>query len=156
MGVKIFLMLSTFVLLVCGAFAGEPSDRVITLERTMCFGTCPVYKLTIYGDGTIAYEGKKHVKEQGNRTTRISEDKVRELISEFERIGYFKLRDSYVARGMTDMPSAITSITIGSRTKTVGHYYGDKSAPKELKELEKMIDVISGSSRWIKGIPAVE
>jgi hypothetical protein len=154
MGVKIAIILSAIVLFACGAFAKEPLDMVITLERTMCFGTCPVYKLTIYGNGEIVYEGKKHVKEQGNRTARISEDKVRGLISEFERLGYFELKDSYIARGITDMPSAITSITIGSRTKAVRHYYGDKSAPRDLMELEKRIDTISGSSQWVKGVPA--
>jgi hypothetical protein len=25
---------------------------VVTMERTMCYGTCPVYKLIIYGNGT--------------------------------------------------------------------------------------------------------
>ena len=28
----------------------EISDVVITLERGPCFGACPVYKLTVYGD----------------------------------------------------------------------------------------------------------
>src|SRR6059058_5801427 len=35
-----------------------PKDTLITLERTACFGTCPVYKLTISADGKVAFEGK--------------------------------------------------------------------------------------------------
>jgi hypothetical protein len=28
---------------------------VITLERGACFGTCPVYKLSIFADGRVEY-----------------------------------------------------------------------------------------------------
>ena len=37
------------------------SDLVITLERTACHGTCPIYKLTIEGNGTVIYEGQDFV-----------------------------------------------------------------------------------------------
>ena len=33
-----------------------------TLQRTMCLGTCPVYKLTIYNDGRVEWEGSHYVK----------------------------------------------------------------------------------------------
>ena len=41
---------------------------VITLERTTCFGVCPVYTLTIYGDGRVVYEGTRFVRTEGERT----------------------------------------------------------------------------------------
>jgi hypothetical protein len=146
------LLLSfSFVLLITGyPCAHDLSGVIITLERTMCFGKCPVYTLTIYGDGTVNYEGKKHVAVMGSQMARISENKVSQLIDEFMRINYFSLKDSYTRRGMTDMPSAITSIRIGGREKTVHHYYGDRTAPPELKELEKKIDQIAGSAMWVK------
>ena len=34
------------------------NDTVITLERTACFGTCPIYTITIYGDGRVVYDGE--------------------------------------------------------------------------------------------------
>ena len=126
------------------------SDVIITLERTMCFGKCPVYTLTIYGDGTVSYEGKKHVAVMGSQMASIGERKVNQLIDEFMRINYFSLQNSYTKRGMTDMPSAITSIRIGGREKTVRHYYGDRTAPPELKQRESRIDEIVGSARWVK------
>jgi hypothetical protein len=146
------LLLSfSFVLLITGyPCAHDLSGVIITLERTMCFGKCPVYTLTIHGDGTVDYEGKKHVGVMGRQKARMSEDKVSQLIDEFVRINYFSLQDSYTKRGMTDMPSAITSIKIGGREKTVRHYSGDRTAPPELKELEKKIDEIVGSAKWVK------
>jgi len=130
-----------------------PSDFdevVITLERTVCFGACPEYKLTIYGSGTVEYEGKRFVEIEGKRTIDISVEKVRQLLSEFMKIDYFSLNDSYEEFMATDMPSVFTSLTFDGKTKTVRHYHGDFSAPKELTELEDKIDEIVNSNQWIK------
>ena len=136
-----------------------PSDLeevVITLERTVCFGVCPEYKLTIYGDGSVIYEGTRFVMVEGKRTITISEEKVRQLLSEFKKIDYFSLNDNYEEFMATDMPSAFTSLTVDGKTKTVRHYHGDFSAPKELTELENKIDEIVNSNQWIIGLPMSE
>ena len=124
------------------------TDLVITLERTACFGACPVYQLIVYGDGTVVYEGTEFVRVIGIRTTVISQEKVRQLVSEFEGINYFALSDSYEDYMATDLPFAITSIRIDGSTKTVRHYHGDLSAPEELTTLENRIDEIVDSSQW--------
>lgn len=130
----------------------QPSDIedvIITLDRTVCFGTCPDYTLTIQGDGTVTYEGRMFVRIEGIRTTTISEEKIRQLISEFQRVDYFSFDDSYEDFGATDMPSAITSLTINGITKTVRHYHGDFSAPEQLTEVENKIDEIVNSEQWV-------
>lgn len=124
-------------------------EVVITLERTVCFGVCPEYKLTVYGNGTVVYEGKSGVRIEGRRTIAISEEKVRQLLSEFSKIDYFSLNDSYEDFMATDMPSAFTSLTVDGKTKTVRHYHGDFNAPKELTELEDKIDEIVNSNQWV-------
>jgi (2Fe-2S) ferredoxin len=115
---------------------------MITLERTACLGTCPIYKLSIYGDGRVIYEGIRFVKIEGTVTTTISEEKIKQLVTEFQSIDYFSLNDSYEEFNATDMPSAMTSLTVGGKTKTIRHYHGDFSAPKKLTELENKIDHI--------------
>ena len=124
-------------------------EVVITLERTVCFGACPEYRLTVYGNGTVVYEGKRFVRLEGKRTTAISEEKIRQLLSEFNKIDYLSLNDSYEELMATDMPSAYTSLTADGKIKTIRHYHGDFSAPKELIELEDKIDEIVNSNQWI-------
>lgn len=123
---------------------------VMTLERTVCYGICPEYKLTIYGDGNVEYEGRRFVKIEGKKAITISEEKVRQLLAEFQRIDYFSLEDSYEELMATDMPSAYTSLTIDGKTKTVRHYHGDFNAPEKLTDLEDKIDEIVDSNQWIK------
>jgi hypothetical protein len=125
-------------------------EMVITLERTACFGTCPVYSLTIKGDGIVVYVGEDHVRTKGVKETTISIADVNKLVLEFEKADYFSLNDSYTSFGVSDMPSANTSITIGGISKSIKHYHGDRSAPKQLTELEDKIDDIVNSDQWIK------
>lgn len=44
---------------------GEYEDVTITLERTVCFGVCPDYVVTVHGDGTVEYEGRNFVAVKG-------------------------------------------------------------------------------------------
>ena len=125
-------------------------DVVITLERTPCFGTCPVYTLRIHGNGTVVYEGKDFTKVKGKIETTISQDKIEQLISEFEEADYFSLNSNYTKRTITDAETVITSITIDGKTKTIEHYRGDFSAPRQLTELEDRIDEIVNSKQWIR------
>jgi hypothetical protein len=128
-------------------------NAVITLERTPCFGACPVYTLTIYGTGRVVYEGIDYVNVTGTREGSISDEQVMSLISRFTEIDYFSLNDSYEQFNKSDMPSAITSITMNELTKTVRHYHGDTSAPEVLTELEDFIDETVNSAQWVGANP---
>ena len=122
-----------------------PTDigsMVITMERTACKDNCPVYTVTIYGAGSATYDGQMNVKRIGGAATSVSEEKINQLISEFRKIDFFALSDNYTAGSSTDFPTVITSITIDGKKKTVTHYHGDASAPKQLTALENRIDEI--------------
>ncbi|WP_199332923.1 DUF6174 domain-containing protein [Nostoc sp. FACHB-190] len=126
----------------------KTNSGLITLQRTACYGTCPIYKITIFPDGRVVYEGERFVKVVGKRTARISPQAVRRLVAEFNKVNYFSLANSYQG-GRTDAPSAITSLTIGKRQKTVNHYLGSPNAPQALTALENKIDAVVNSQRWV-------
>lgn len=128
--------------------SAAPQEVVITLERTVCFGTCPAYLLTIRGDGTVFFEGRQFVKSMGLFSTKIDPQQVKDLVAEFERIHYFYI-PNFTDYDVTDAPSANTSITLHGITKTVDHYYGDRDAPQALFELEAKIDEVANSKQWI-------
>jgi hypothetical protein len=127
---------------------------VITLERTACFGGCPVYRLAVTSDGTVTYEGEAHVRQLGAASDRVPRERVQALLSELDRAGYFSFASRYAAaepvcgRYSADSPSAITSMTYGGRTKRVEHDYGCGSAPGALVVLERRIDEVLGSAQW--------
>jgi microsomal dipeptidase-like Zn-dependent dipeptidase len=130
-----------------GAQAQAAGPVVITLERTMCFGFCPSYTVTLRDDGSVAYEGREHTKVQGEQKWRIDPAAVRALAKEMQDAGFFDLKDEYTSL-MTDNPTTYTSLTIGNRSKKIKDYV---TGPPRLKELEARIDEVAGTKKYVKG-----
>ena len=126
-----------------------PHEMMATLERTACYGTCPIYRLTVYRDGAVEYDGEQFVKVKGKATGQITADQVTELDAAFVAAHYFDLEDKYTDYEMTDMPSANTSYAGDGKHKAIEHYYGDSKAPPALQTLEDAIDRIVHVDQWI-------
>ena len=128
------------------------SDTQVVLERTECYGSCPVYSLSIAGDGTIAYFGKKYVNVKGPASRQVSISAVQDLVDQMLRADYFNLSvpSDCPAGSSTDAPGAITSLTLSGQTHTVYHSYGDACAPAGLRPLEDAIDVLADSATWLE------
>ena len=152
-------MKSIYVTLLLSAvlFSG-PSQKspVITLEREACYGMCPVYKVSIFADGRVVFEGKEHSKTKGIARGRITPAALKELIAAFNRVHYFDLKDEYrneknCPQARTDAPSAITSFSSNGRTKRIDHYLGCQGLQElsDLTDLEGKIDDVVNSRRWI-------
>jgi hypothetical protein len=126
----------------------------VTLERTACFGGCPVYRLWVSPNGEVTYEGKAHVRRLGPATGKIPMQRLNGLLTELEKAGYFDFANRYTAnepacgRYATDAPSVITSVTLRGRTKRIEHDYGCGGAPGGLVVLERRIDELVGSGQW--------
>ena len=145
---------------ILGAAAAEAEafDAVVSLERTMCFGTCPVYKVEMAADGAVVFDGRKFVKLTGRAEGKTEPAEVQALLALARQIDFFALDERYDQRQancekyVTDMPYAIVMIKDGARTKTVRHYHGCRQtdALKKLAELEKRIDQTAGTERWIR------
>jgi hypothetical protein len=106
--------------------------------------------LTVRGNGTVTWEGKKFVKTMGKVEGSISPEQFKQLVSEFDQAKYLLLNDGYTQISVTDAPYATTSITVDGKTKSVRHYLGDASAPQRLTSLESKIDEIVNSDQWIQ------
>ena len=131
-----------------------PDDFVIKLERTSCFGACPVYSVTIDAKGAVTYEGKKFVRVGGRQTDQIPASRVAELAATVDRIRFFELDDQYqvirnadgTMTSVTDLPTTLVTVTLAGRSKVIIDYLG---APESLKQLEKQVDETARTKRWI-------
>lgn len=129
--------------------------RTVSLERGPCFGTCPVYRVTIDQGGRVRFEGRRFVADTGLSTADVPAARVDSLFVELERAGYFELADSYRAgdqacrRYATDLPTVTTEVRLGPRSKRIEHDRGCADAPARLTALETRIDEVAGVQRWI-------
>lgn len=137
-----------------GSSAAVAPMPAVTLERTACFGGCPVYTISVSAQGDVQYEGKAHVRKLGGATGKVPPQRVDVLLTELERAGYFTFAERYTSpeptcgRYATDSPSVISSVTVRGRTKRIVHDYGCGGAPGALVVLERRIDEALNSGQW--------
>jgi len=116
----------------------------LSFERTLCFGACPAYKITIKNDGTCHYEGFKFTDRIGKFTAVITKSQFQEILNEAEKVGYFNMKDKYDAP-VTDVPSVIIMIAGPDGPKEILDRF---DAPEELNNFEKFIDAILLTLDW--------
>lgn len=143
--------------LVGPAVAQEPNlppHASISLQRTSCFGPCPIYTVTIDARGTVTYDGERFVRVIGRRTAQIDTSIVAGLLATADRIRFFEMRDVYrvienpdgTVGMVTDLPTKFVTVTVNGRTKKVEDYV---AAPDSLAEFEREIDAAAGTKRWV-------
>lgn len=154
----IVLVFAIYLLALCRAsLAAEPSERVITLERTTCYGTCPSYTLAILKDGTVNYVGREYVRVKGAVHWKVDPAVVDSLVKEFLNVEYFSLdgeytttkgRDGKFWQVTGDSPTVITSLhLLGNHKGIVDNLEAD--APAKLRDLERAIDEAVNSKKWV-------
>ncbi|MEO6058146.1 MAG: DUF6438 domain-containing protein [Gemmatimonadales bacterium] len=131
------------------------ADRSVSLERGPCFGTCPVYLVTVDGAGNVRFEGRRFVADTGISTGTVPRARLDSLFAEVDASGYFTLADRYGAgepgceRYATDLPTITTEVRLGDRVKRVEHDRGCADVPEMLSALETRIDAVADVGRWI-------
>ena len=126
----------------------------LTLQRTACFGSCPVYRLSVSPAGVVTFEGTAHVRKLGTASGQVPPARLDHLLRELDEAGYFSFADRYTSadptcgRYVTDLPTVITAVTLEGRTKRIEHDQGCGAAPDALVVLEQRIDEVLGSAQW--------
>jgi hypothetical protein len=127
------------------------SDVSITLERSGCYGTCPVYSVTLSTKDGIGFWGRSYVAEKGGHSVPADPEKIRALAREFVAADFYSMDEEYIAH-VTDLPTTEISISIDGHKKKVVDYQGAwVGMPAVIKDLEEEIDFMASSKRWIAG-----
>jgi hypothetical protein len=146
-------LLAAAALAACATPGAPPPDASgpvrITLERSVCFGFCPDYTVSITGDGQVAYEGRRFVNIAGRQTATILAADVQRLLARFDAVGFDRLRDEYRAQ-VTDLPTYTVTLERNGRTKRVLDYGGvGAGMPEAVRALQDEIDRTANTARWV-------
>ncbi len=94
----------------------DRSSLRVTISKGACFGQCPIYAATVYGDGTVDYTGERFVERMGTYAGRISAADLCAIVTEIERNRLLVVDRSF----LEEVPDApLTKITIVMRGRTV-------------------------------------
>lgn len=128
----------------------------IRLERTGCYGTCPVYQLQIDRQGQVQYHGDAYVRVVGDASKALGPDGVAALEAALRQFGFAEIpEDCCNCYDFTDAPSLGLSVVQGTTTKSITYYFGCRKAAPAVRLLAERIDAIVGAEDWVKA-PAVK
>ncbi len=103
-----------------------------TLERTACFGFCPIYKVSVDERDILIFEGERFVAEAGGAVSKRLPDGSFKKLVDIARAHQFASYDaaypnedgSNCPQQATDSPSVIVSIDSGRLKHAVSLYQG--------------------------------
>jgi hypothetical protein len=145
-----------------GAF--PPSADSIVLERSMCFGSCPAYRLRLSDSGEITFESRNPGEDGRNAADTVAAATLPSLISRARSIGFFDLPSEIAADSIlchnraTDHPTVVVTVFAKTQTKRVEDYLGCFETVEHetlqpiahLRSFEVEIDSVLRSSRWVR------
>ncbi|HMC98252.1 MAG TPA: DUF6438 domain-containing protein [Flavobacteriales bacterium] len=111
-----------------------PSDSLFfMLQRTPCFGACPVYAIKVYRSGFATYDARANVELTGQYTGHVKPEMMEDLLAKTEAYGFFSMNDKYDGQ-VTDLPSTIIQVATNGRMKKVVSRVGTPATFKSFAE----------------------
>jgi hypothetical protein len=117
-----------------------------TLDEGGCYGTCPVFEMTITANGSATYDAKFYNKTTGKFTGTISKTELSELMSLLNYLDLPSLNDSYAVNWTDDQEMRITVTYSDGSTKKINDYGGEGTYG--LKRFYKLVEDLRETQQW--------
>lgn len=141
---KAFFFTAIFFIVSCHSIESEISQ--INFEADFCFGTCPIFEMSIQEDGTAFYNAISYNKLEGKFRTIIHKPQLDSLKTQISKANIFTLNNNY-SIAFTDHPTYILTVKLkNGRTKTIKDY--GPAGPKKLKLVYGYIFSLRESQDW--------
>lgn len=143
----------TVLLFSCGtkkAVIGD--DFNITMQKGSCFGSCPVYSMSIDKMGYATYDGERFTDKMGKHGMQIAPDKFQAIASAFAEANLATFDDEYPSN-IADLPNATIAYVNNSFSKRIS---GKEERPQKVKDLQSMLEEIAQMDGWISLEPKEE
>jgi hypothetical protein len=131
--------------------------RSVRLERTACFGNCPVYTVEIADDGTIHYQGIESVATTGEHQSQATSESMGSLVEALRRVRFFRMQSRVKGRRgcetfRSDYPSILIRVVTQQHAKTVSFYMGcaGSRGRQAIDKLADQIDHVANTSQWTR------
>jgi Domain of unknown function (DUF6438) len=117
----------------------------ITLRRGPCFGTCPVYDVTLSADGTATWNGQNFVERMGQHQGQVDLNDYGRLSRFIDRAGFFDWAPEFLTT-VTDLPDYFLTVVTGDETKTVRQNGVDR--PADFWVIAALVDHLAEAIDW--------
>ena len=132
------------------------SELFIKLDRGSCFGSCPVYELTISSSGLVSFHGKEFVARLGQHTRQLTPAQMDALRAATATARFFEVKSQRRLTIISDSPTLDLTINEGGQTRHIRVDVGSAEWwPPAVSHLGDVIDDIADSGEWIVARPDV-
>jgi len=121
-----------------------PDSLFFRMEKTMCFGQCPVYVFNIYKSGFATLDSRRNFEFIGMNKGRVSAEYMMRIVQSATNTGYFSYEHVYDAP-VTDLPSITTILDCAEGKQWV---YNRMHAPDNLHAFESEAEMIIREIPW--------
>jgi hypothetical protein len=124
---------------------GDNKGQVTAIEKSPCFGKCPVYAMQIFKDGKVLYEGRANTKKLGTFQKTLTKKELTTVVKAFENARFTTFQDTYISE-LADLPSTLIYYSDGKVNKSVT---GKENRPAPVMQLQYMLEKIADSDGWL-------
>jgi hypothetical protein len=124
-------------------YAGEITS--VMLRRGACFGSCPIYEVTLEADGTAVWNGERFVERLGRHRGEVDVNDLARLARFIERAGFFGWEPEYLGN-VTDTPDYQLTVARRDQTKTVRQNAVDE--PPDFWVIAAVVDGLAETVAW--------
>ncbi|WNJ18851.1 DUF6438 domain-containing protein [Pontibacter sp. G13] len=117
----------------------------LSFQKTGCKGTCPVYKVEVWKDGTARYEGEQYVDRVGLYDGRFSQENLMELMNSLSTAGFWEMDTLYDDPMIMDVPAATLLVKTSGKSHKVKARFGE---PETVRNLMSAVEAWSKKGRW--------
>lgn len=99
--------------------APDKRDLYVRIERTPCYGRCPIDKVEAFGDGRVRYVGERFVPRLGTYTRRLTAEELSNLEKILRESAFEKYDTLYDNPGISDLPSLVLTYRLEGRERRI-------------------------------------
>ena len=112
------------------------SNFRVMLTNGACFGACPVYDGTIYGDGTVEYIGGMHTQHEGQWSGTVDATTLCTLKRLIEENSVMTMKENHVNTDVQDAPMHTLTIEMGGQKRVIRWNLG---MPEQVRDIEALM-----------------
>lgn len=126
-------------------------DFFFSLQRTVCFGQCPAYRIEVHGDGRLLWYGEHFVSRIGTYSRTLTSDELQKLQLRLEAAQLEQLQPVYDDPGISDLPSTILKYAAKGKQYQITCRF---RCPNALQALFRELELLADTTGMVPYKPA--
>ncbi len=119
-------------------------NKVIEMSKGPCYGSCPVFTISVYEKGVVAYKGERHTEKLGLYIKVLKKGEYQKLVNAFAEANLWQYQDVYKSQ-IPDLQTVTLTYYEEGDIKTI---VGKDGRPSVVLDLEQMLDEIAAQDGW--------